>query len=220
MLQRPVRKHGSTDNRIQRNSPKRTGVQADSAIVSHDKELALWNRCRTEVRHHIAMNVWLFNSVTVDEHFAVPGFDSLTREPDHSLDVGVPRSDARRPEDDDIPATRLVEVIRQLINHDKVIGKDSRLHRGHLNPVGQYNPVPKTIGRTEGNGYDDNPVKNLAQNSVQGSGFSLLLDIAGCSDPFSQVVQLGTMHVSVTHNFELRNHGRIEGENLFDPNAG
>ena len=156
----------------------------------------------------------------VDEHLAFPGFDSFAREPDHPLDVRVPRGDARRPEDDDVPATWLVETVRYLVDHDKIIGKDCRLHRGHLDPVGQYNPMPKTIGRSEGNGNDDNPVNDLTQDFVQGSDFSLLLDIAGCSDPFSELVQLGTMHVSVTHNLKLCNHGRIQGKDLLDPDAG
>lgn len=155
--QRPDRQEGFADEIIERNGSESSAVKGRVAVVTHYKDLVRSHKEWALVGHLDAADVILVEGITVDVDLAILDEDRLAGKSDDPLDEVVTATGpnsygfedrpnhglgnsfnnlrfARVAKNDDVPASRLAEVIREFVDHYPIVDLNRHFHGGRRDP--------------------------------------------------------------------------------------
>ena len=157
VLERPDREEGFADEIIDWNGSEAPAIKRRVAVVTHQKDLVGPHHEWALVGHLGAPDIVLVEGITVDENLAILDENGLAGKSDDSLDevVAATGSNSNRFEDranhglgnglndlrfarvaknDDVPAPRLAEVVREFVDHYPIIDLNGHFHGGRRDP--------------------------------------------------------------------------------------
>src|SRR5450756_513642 len=111
VLEGPIGKHRTPDDRTGRNGAKGTRVETHRPVVSHQEHLPLGNWSWREIRHDVPVRIGLIGYLAIHVHLAVLCLHGFTRKANDPLDIWITSGNAGRPENDDVTSPWLVKIV-------------------------------------------------------------------------------------------------------------
>src|SRR5450756_1337813 len=111
VLEGPIGKHRTPDDRTGRNGTKGTRVKTHRPVVSHHEQLSLGNWSWREIRHDVPMQIDFIGCLTIHIDLAALCLHGFARKANDTLDIWITSGNAGWPENDDVTSPWLVKIV-------------------------------------------------------------------------------------------------------------